>query len=219
MTILFIKTFMEFRAKVAARLNALKAAKQENTQEYAQLVLMFTRLNQMRDYIISGDWARKSVREKYVFWIRNNFDYLLTANKYKTSDKSMRVLVSRADATLAKLMSKPLEQIRNGNVNDGWIEFGINANLLDLHELFGRPVLMVVPRPADLAMCFSLEDCKDEIKFLRAHNSYEVRREMEQLDQQKIAYLLALGSVNDPAYHDERKRLIRALLHINHNEK
>ena len=218
MVVLFVKKFLEYRSCVIARLKALKAAKQFNTQEYSLLVQTVTRLNQMRDYLVSGDWARKTVRDKFVFWVQSNYNYTLTATKYKSSENSLRVTISRADAVLSKIMSKPLEQIANGNVNDGWIEFNFNINKLDLCELFGRPVLMATPKPTDLEMCFSLEDCKAEIRFLRAHNSYAIRKEMESLDQQKLGYLLALGAVNDPAYLDERKRFIKSILKLNQND-
>lgn len=218
MVVMFIKHFLEFRKQVIARLNQLRLAKQTNTQEYGQLTLVLTRINQMRDYIISGDWARKTVRDKFVFWVRSDFNYTLTATKYKTNENSLRVTISRADAVLSKIMRKPLEQIANGNVNDGWVEYNFNINKMDLYELFGRPVLMTTPKPSDLEMCFSLDDCKAEIRFLRAHNSYEIRKEMEALDQQKLAYLLALGGVNDPAYLEERKKLIKSVLRLNQSD-
>lgn len=214
MVVLFVKNFLEYRNWVIARIKTLKEEKQINTQEYAQLVLAITRINQMRDYIVSGDWARKTVRDKFVFWVRSGYNYALTAVKYKTSENSLRVLVSRADAALSKILSKPLEQIQNGYINDGWVEFCFNVNRLDLNELFGRPVLLTVPRPADLEHCYALDDCKDEVRFLRSHNSYELRREMEKLDSQKLAYLLALGAVNDPAFLEERKRFIKMILRI-----
>lgn len=211
---LFIKIFADYYNMIAARLKALQGAKQTNTQEYVHLVLVHTRLRQMADYIAHGDWARKPTRAKYVFWFRHNYDYAITAVQYKTSDKCIRVLVSRADAVLSKIMAKPLQQIKDGNVNDGWVEFNFNINRLDLNELFGRPILMAMPNPCDLEKNYALEDCKDEIKFLRAYNSYNIRHGIECLDAQKLAYLLALGSVTDPTYIEERKRLVKLILHI-----
>lgn len=218
MMVLFIRKFLEYRNQIHLRLKALRNARQENTQEYAQLLLIFTRINEMRDYIAHGDWCRKATRDKYVFWITSGYNYMLTAAKYKTSEQCVRVLVSRADATLAKILGRPLQQIIDGNLVDGWIEFCININKLDIHELYGRPVLTVVPKPTDLELCYSLEDCKNEIKFLRSFSSYEIRKQMENLDSQKMLYLLALCSLNDPAYLEERKKLIKAILRINNNQ-
>ncbi len=214
MAVLFIKILADYYATVVRRLTALRDTKQTNTSEYAHLSLVIVRLNQMRDYIAHGDWARKPTRDKYVYWIKHHYDYALTAAHFKTSDKCIRVLVSRADAVLSKIMSRPLQLIKDGMVNDGWIEFCFAINRLDLHELFGRPILMATPNPCDLEKSYALEDCKDEVRFLRMHNSYQVRKEIENLDSQKIAYLLALGAVSDPAYSEERKRLIKAILKI-----
>ena len=218
MVTLFIKMFLDYRKSVIARLNELKLAKQTNTQEYSHLILVMTRVNQMSDYITSGDWSRKTTRDKYVFWIRCGFNYVLTANKFKTTEESLRVLVSRADAAIAKVMKKPLEQIMGGNVNDGWVEFNFNRNRLDINELFGRPILVASPNPSALNQCYSLDDCKNEIKFMRTYNSYEIRKQLDSLDGQKMSYLIALGSLNDPAYREERKKLIKSVLRLNQSD-
>ena len=215
MVTLFIKMFLDYRKSVIARLNELKLSKQTNTQEYSHLILVLTRVNQMSDYITSGDWARKTTRDKYVFWIRCGYNYVLTANKFKTTEESLRVLVSRADTALSKIMKKPLEHIMSGNVNDGWVEFNFNRNRLDINELFGRPILAATPNPAALNQCYSLDDCKSEIKFMKTYNSYEIRKQLESLDEQKMSYLIALGSLNDPAYLEERKKLIKSVLRLN----
>lgn len=117
--------------------------------------------------------------------------------------------------TFAKILSNPLQLISEGNVIDGWLEFGFNINRLDTNELYGRPILNIIPKPTDLEMCFSLEDCKEELKFLRTHNTYQIRKEMKPLDVQKLSYLVALGSLNDPAYLEERKKLIKSILRLN----
>lgn len=215
MGVMFIKHFLEFRKQVIARLNQLRLAKQTNTQEYGQLTLVLTRINQMREYIISGDWARKTTRDKYVFWIRCEYNYTLTANKFKTTEESLRVLVSRADTALAKVMKKPLELIMSGHVNDGWVEFNFNINRLDINELFGRPILVATPNPSALNQCYSLEDCKSEIKFMKTYNSREIRKQLESLDEKKLAYLIALGFVNDPSFLEERKKLVKSILRLN----
>lgn len=215
---MFIRQFMELRSKILMRLRELREAKQENTQEYSQLVLMITRINQMRDYIVHGDWARKTTRDKYVFWINCGYNYLLTANKYKTSEQCIKVLVSRADVTLSKILSHPFQLIGEGNVIDGWIEFGININRLDINELFGRPILMIIPKPADLDMCYALDDCKEEIKFFRAHNTYKLRKQLKDLNPQKMSYLISLGALNDAAFTEERKKLIKAVLRLNNTK-
>lgn len=218
MNVLFIRKFLESRSRIILRLRELKAAKQENTQEYSQLVLAITRINQMRDYILHGDWARKTTRDKYVFWISCDFNYTLTATKYKTSEQCIRVLVSRADTTLFQIIDKPMQHIMDGNIIDGWIEFCININRLDANELYGHPILTIIPKPTDLDLCFSLDDCKEELKFLRMHNTYEIRKQMKTLDMQKLSYLISLGSLNDPAFLEERKKLIKAVLRLNNTK-
>ena len=214
MDMLFIKKFLAYYEGLLSRLTELKAQNQYNSPEAVQLRLMLTRLNQMVTYVYKGSWARKATREKYKFWMEHGFNYALTASQYKTSDKCIRVLVSRAASVLEKIMRRPLSLFAQGNYLDGWIEFCFRINRLDIYELYGRPVCMIFPKPSDLDYCYSLNDCKAEIKFLKTYSSYEIRAQLKSLDTQKLSYLLALVSTADPEYLDERKRVIKSILQL-----
>lgn len=207
---MFMKSFFTFRQRVISKLSELEAQNLCNTNEYTQLKIMLTRLNQMLSFVFKGNWARKTTREKYRFWLEHGYNYALTARQYKTSDKCARVLVTRADTVLEKIIHRPLCLFSQGNVQDGWIEFCFNIHRLDVQELYGRPVCMIMPQPSDLNYCYSLQDCKPEIKFLRSYSSYEIRAQLKALDKQKLSYLLALVSCSDPEFLDERKQVIKA---------
>ena len=136
-------------------------------------------------------------------------NYTLTARKYSTTAKSIRVLVSRTDRKLQGFMQKPLAKIMAGEVDDGLLDFNIATNKFDVVGLFGVPLLNLMPDAADATDCFALCDCQDEIQFLRDYNSTSINNRLKTLDTSKLAYLLSLASNDDEVYIDVRKQLIK----------
>lgn len=172
---------------------------------------MLRYLSSIKTYIVKGDWARKTVREKLQYWVNSNYNYQLVAQKYNTDVNSIKVMVSRADAALRKILSEPVGLIVNNHIMDGWIIYCINTKQADVCALFGRPLSMDFPTPC-ISSGYNLTECKAEIKFLRMYNYHTIAEQQKLLDSDKLAYLLALCSNSDVEYREEQKKLVGEIL-------
>lgn len=208
---LFIKKYVALLQRLRLRLQELSKHGYAGTAEYNQLYLMLQYLMQIKKYIVKGDWARTTVREKLQFWVNSQYNYQHTADKYKTDVNSIKVLVSRADSTLRNTLEEPVSLIADGNIMDGWIAFCINTKQLDVCAIFGRPISMDFPQP-DITGNFNLSDCKAEIAFLKKYNYHAIAEQLKLLDENKLAYLLALCSNQQIEYREEQKKLASAIL-------
>lgn len=205
---------MESHKIVQDRLSELRSAQQTDCDEYKQLTDVEYYIKQIADYIKNGSWARPATRAKYLYWIKCNYDYALTAKAYRTDPKCIRVLVSRSEARLRGLLERPYNMIISGEACEGWIDFCISTGSVDYYKLYCLPAKTAFPEMADLNSChyYPLDDCKQEINFLASHNIYAIQRKVKALDNNKLAYLIALADSDDPALHKERCRLMEKII-------
>ena len=99
------------RENLKRRMHELVEKDRIDTEEFASLNLQLVQLNKMLNYVIRGSWGGTRTREAFAFWLRSNYNYELTAQKFKMPVLVVEQLVKEADRVLARKIEKPLQMI------------------------------------------------------------------------------------------------------------
>ena len=189
------------------RLRELEQSDTPNSAEHDLLKQKMAALNELKKYVVSGDWTRPVSREKFVDLIKSKFDYKLIAKRYNTTRESLDVFVSRQDKRLHAVIGEALSLIPIDRIEEGLSSFYANAGIISAKEFDYRvSELLPIGENKD---SFLVSDCGGEVEILR----FLMRNNMQEwlgsgTYRTKLAYLIFLLGTEDLEYQQQKKELV-----------
>ena len=174
----------------------------------------FDALKLVADYVFSYNWVKKEKVKLILEDMRlNNYDYSWVMRKYDLKPNDMKCFVYR---NMDKIKSKVGEQTidlilsNEDKVNLGLLSFRLASGQIKLEDMFNTNLLEIVPKAKE--HYFSLSDCVNELKFLYTYSKFMMDFSFNQLDKDKLEFVLWLLSSPTDHYKVQQKDLIAAML-------
>lgn len=175
--------------------------------EFEQKKLDF--LLRLVDYTKSQLWlSHEGLRKKFMDFLRSGYSYRDTAEKHGVSVKSLYDSMGYADRCLKQRIGSAFELCGRGDLAGAEREFAIGTGTAD-SVMFMRDV-EVKFKPLE-ATGVSLEDCRNEIRFLLLYSKRYLDLVLCHLDRTKIQHLLFILSNTTMRYITPRGILFRYL--------
>lgn len=184
-----------------------RVATEHDTQKLRKLKDSQGVLAEIADYAFHFPKATKLQNKLKIFW-NCNFDYAFLSENVGESYESVRVTISRVSRQLYdKLGSNWYYFIMGDKPLDAYIDFvihsekcgGINVFPVEYKDLF--PVL------DNNSGIYNLDDCKDELNFLQSITTISIKRQLENLDSDKLAFILSILNGKQASYGELQKIL------------
>lgn len=173
--------------------------------EFEQKKLEF--LLRLVDYTKSQLWlSHEGLRRKFIDFLRSGYSYRDTAEKHGVSVKSMHDSMGYADRCLKQRIGSAFKLIRQSDLAGAEREFDIGTGSAD-SVMFMRDVEAKF-KPQE-ATGVSLEDCRNEIRFLLKYSKRYLDLVLCHLDRTKIQHLLFILSNTTMRYITPRGILFR----------
>lgn len=204
---MIIKELEKLYKETKHRLRELEQSDTPDPAEHELLKCKIEALNELKKYVVSGDWTRPASREKFVDLIKSKFDYKLIANRYNTTRESLDVFVSRQDKRLHAVIGEALRLISADRIEEGISSFYANVVVISAKEFDYRvSELLPIGENKD---SFLVSDCGEEVEILR----FLMRNNMQEwlnsgTYHTKLAYLMFLLNTDETAYQQQRRELI-----------
>lgn len=149
-------------------------------------------IQQINQYIQCGNWCNTATRQKFIDFLKNKCDYSATALQYNCSVPSLRTQIWRCDNYLRRKIQPAFELIVMGDVNEGIVFLKRISGDCDYKAMYGVSLSEIMPHPSNIDKMYCLSDCTREISFLRNNNSYSLKNQLNQLNEDKMRYLIFL---------------------------
>ena len=203
---MIIRELQSLGKETKHRLRELEQSGTPDPAEHALLKRKLDALNELQKYVVSGDWTRKTSRDKFVALIRSTFDYKLIAKRFHTTEASLNVFASRQDKRLQNVMGEALSLIYTDCIEEGLSSFYIKAGIISAKE-FEYRVSEMLPKGENKDR-FLIIECGEEVEVLRSLMKENLRKWLDGADCAKLAYLIFLLGTEDTEYQRQRRDLI-----------
>lgn len=180
-------------------------AVQQGTDESVRLQQQYNALQEILTFIRKGTWISTTdgfnrVMDTLRYGIAD------AAEKYKCSENTIRVGLSKASAKVETLIGADvLPEILNGNVDLAMFHYKRNTKQLNnvlLLDAF-ETVANETAQPTDV---YNLNDCKAELGYMLQHSTARAQKQQETLDKNKLRYLYKLLTAAETP-EEEHKQL------------
>lgn len=191
--------FKELEKAMVILKDRLKVIKQDNatTDNSAYLDEIMQRqaiLLQIRDYIKSGVWYKRSDSVNRVLY-GVKYGISKASEEYACSAGCMRVSLSVASTRLYSLIGKNTIQLAlNGDYSTALFQFQKGVGLFKSDKVLLTGVASILKNEVpsvQLTECV-LTDCKAELKFLKTYTKEGILQKLQLIDKDKLIYLLSL---------------------------
>lgn len=166
-------------------------AVQQGTDEAVHLQQQYNALQEILTFIRKGTWISTTdgfnrVMDTLRYGIAD------AAEKYKCSENTIRVGLSKASAKVETLIGADvLPEILNGNVDLAMFHYKRNTKQLN-NVLLLDAFEIVANDTAQPTAVYNLNDCKAELGYMLQHSTTRARKQQETLDKDKLRYLYTL---------------------------
>lgn len=141
-----------------------------------------------------------------VFW-NCNFDYGLFSEAVGESYETARVSMSRVSRGLYQVMgSNWYFFIMSVKPLDAYIDFIVRTGKGGGLNVFPSEYTDMFPTDNG-GKVFKIEDCTEELNFLRSITTISIKKQLEELDQDKLAFLMKILKGRQQGYGDMQKKL------------
>ena len=136
---------------------------------------------------------RESSRQKVNVYWNCGCDFNLALEKFEgMSYNVLKGAIARDSRLLyEELGSVLLDFIESGKPVDAHIEFVVRTNTLVLSDVVPCDIIPLLPKPA-FNLEISMEDCKQELKILKAISYMSIRDLIAKADKEKLSHVLAV---------------------------
>lgn len=182
------------------------SAEKEGTKEYTRWFECQRVLTSVIKYALNND--RGTLQEKVkVFW-ETGCSYEDTMERIDVSYETIRACIARASRKLYdELGTIVLEFIEQGKPVDAHVEFMVRTGQLVLDDVIPLDIANILPKPA-YNPTIQLEECTEELKMLKALTFISLRQQLQSVNPNKVAHLLAImGGEGDYASIVVKKQL------------
>lgn len=206
---MIIKDLENLYRETKHKLRELVQASTPDPAEHELLKRKMAALNELKKYVISGDWTRPASREKFVDLIKSKFDYKLIAKQYSTTRESLDVFVFRQDKRLQDVMGDALNLISIDRIEEGLSSFCANAGIISAKEFdYIVSELLPIGEKKDSLL---VSDCAEEVGILRFLLKGNLQKWLNGADSAKLSYLMFLLNTKEAAFQKQRSELIGLL--------
>lgn len=178
---------------------------QQGTDEAEHLKQQYNALQELLAFIRKGTWISTTdgfnrVMDTLRYGIAD------AAEKYKCSENTIRVGLSKASAKVESLIgAEVLPEILNGNVDLAMFHYRRNTKQLK-NVLLLDAFASVANETEKISAVYNLNDCKPELGYMLQHSTARARKQYEALDKDKLSYLYTLLTTAETP-EEEHKQL------------
>lgn len=209
--LMFIKDFREYGQLINGQYKHMLTMPGRKDDEAFKLIQKKNRLMQdMMRFVLDGDWARKSTREKFRFFVSHNYDYELICKMFNTRRKCVDVFVSRCNKRLSEVLSEPMHYLKADKPEKACAIFNASVGLMTAERDLGYDLSDLLPEPARMPNV-RITDCPVEINILRVLLKNNMEEMIMKGDRKKLAHLLYVLNCNNQAYLHEKADLMTAI--------
>lgn len=156
------------------------------------------------DYTKSCHWLkRKNSLNRMTALFDFNFDTKKASDYLGVKHGSVRASLTYFSNTLAEAIGKnTIDLIIDGQVESALLQFRTSTNHIKLGELVPSQILDLVPEGEYKGQL--LEECKQELIFIKALSFNGLNSKISKLDKDKLALIIRIMSSADDTYSKER---------------
>jgi len=177
----------------------------------------FTALKEIDRFISKYEWvgSEKNV-ERIKFFRESGYDYSLVRDKFDIGSNALKSFIYRTNQKLEQVVgADTIDMIMSkyDKVAYGIINFRILSKTYKLEDILLPDCYKEFPTPKlDL---YKMYDCKDEIAFCYTYSKAGFENALEQIDKDKLAFLLYISQNSVDKYKEEQKDFIQVIQGIN----
>ena len=203
-----------FRQVEDAVKDVRKAKKTVDQRDGEQLVLIQNKealLDEIVAYINSYNWvSHKRLKERMTIYLKGKCNLQLLADTCNLSYGAAQQSVTYATKILCERLGKStIKLILADKLDEARAQFYCNSGKSELQDFILAPALDVMP--TSKYMTVSLSNCETELKFLQQNAKEMLKRRIEAVDKDKLAYLTYILEKDNPKYTKERLLLLKLL--------
>lgn len=199
-------------------IDSLKAINQETTvyrgtgsrdeelaHEKYQLLL------EIKEYMRDLEWiSREETKDKLIKVVKSNYNYQQVAKLFDTTPKSIKSSISELSKRFKHIIgNSTLKLIEEGNITLARYQFLAGTGKIKTSD-FLLPVVrdILSEKVGDFKGIYSLRQCHKEIKFLKKYSIAALEQSLEELNMDKLAFVLFLIEGKDPDDNELKLNLI-----------
>lgn len=163
-------------------------------------------LGEVVNYAINMPKGKQTKRRLEVFW-KTNLSYEDTCLECNTPYQYLRVFIShQSSLCYDKLGTDIFDYLKGCKPLDAMIEFFSRTGKISVANLIPAEFVTRIPqiKPSD---SYKLEDCREELDFLKSLSIIGIQSRLDALDSDKLAYILWLLNSENSRYPEIRKKL------------
>ena len=135
---MFLKSLLICKQNTKQRLHELIELGKISSREYYNLYLLLLQLNKMTDYVANGAWGGEKIRTALVYWVESNYNNKQTSVQFNLTENALIDMLKQADKLISKKLERPLQQMLNGNMYDGVVNFYNNTSTIEVNKNIKR---------------------------------------------------------------------------------
>lgn len=206
--LVFKKLDSAYRVAKTARDNYPSGSQSRNLEE--EKIKAFLKI---RDYIYSFAWMkRRDAIDKIKAVINKKFNYSEVAEVLGVTVESLQVTMSNASkAVEAKIGENTIKLISEGRLDEALLQYQVGVGEISLENHVLSDVLEVYPKSQN-SLYTRIEECKEELDFLRLYSKSMMHERMGRLDADRLAFIRYILTNPDGRYVMYRRLLIEYML-------